>query len=715
MKKILLLLTLNLFLLFPVFPQASIDIPVVSEKKEKNILNRSQKKFENSENSVEDPITTNSNTEIISAQSNKGTTPTTKSVKDVTSQITSGQVQQYGGENGVVQIHLRGARAFEPSFYFNGLPLTSALNGEQNFNLLPASFIASLYVYPDTSPFTLGSMGISGDVDIISCRKNSCFSTLNMELQNEFKISSTAGPYHYKKLSFSHAYSLSKQTNTFSTLEWTKSLEDYLVFNNNNSSLYSDVGRYENLQNNDFTSIGAASAVSHFYAPLGKINLDIAFGSKEQGIAGAVGIISTTRLKQNILVGTLRTEKLFPENGVRWDNQIGGMFNSSQISSILPTFSNQGSVSRSYSFQAKSLVIIPTEFILKEQTGFAFELLNNSSVVKTTLASNSLQTASETNANRLEYRSSYFEGLIYNINDNMSISSDINTWFSGAQDNSKATCNSALIQNNCIANSTLVNRSPLYGYTLSLQSKIYFFIPYIRYTSTQRRAYLVELYGSPGGILPNSNLENEESKKEEFGVNFPFGDIGIFHADDKNLIFLEQASPVTQRYINLQSGTRDAYFLDLNYNFTSYWEATLNYQYLNSKMRQNNETFIVPRSPKHMANFMTSLKNIPLIQFLNHQIKFASYFSTQYESSFYMDTANINEMNVPNIYNAGLSFIFDYPNHKIILSLDAFNLTDKKFSVLYNSSGYVLQVNSNGYLGIPPPGRRFYASLSGEF
>ncbi|MES2616210.1 MAG: hypothetical protein V4591_12450, partial [Bdellovibrionota bacterium] len=96
-------------------------------------------------------------------------------------------------------------------------------------------------------------------------------------------------------------------------------------------------------------------------------------------------------------------------------------------------------------------------------------------------------------------------------------------------------------------------------------------------------------------------------------------------------------------------------------------------------------------------------------------IHFSSYANAQYESPFYIDTVNIIQMSVPVIYNAGASLIITNSFHKVLLSLDIFNLTDEKFSSLYNNSGSVLQVNSNGYLGVPPPGRRFYVSLIGEF
>ncbi|MES2615998.1 MAG: TonB-dependent receptor plug domain-containing protein, partial [Bdellovibrionota bacterium] len=618
-----------------------LEIPVTSnndlnsENNQKNSENNNLN-FQNSKKSVKNPASTNPNTEVVNAQTPDGSKAATKSMIDIISQIKSGQVQQYGGENGFIEIHLRGARAFDPAFYFNGLPLTSAVSGGQNLNLLPSSAIGSMNIYPDNAPFWLGSMGIGGDIDIISCTKKSCFDDINLENNNRFKASTTIGSYGFKKIALTHALTLTPQTQTFEALEYTKSLEDYPVFNNNNSTLHAEDGTYENLQNNDFKNFTTAVSGSHFYAPLGKLNLNLAFGTRDQGVPSTVGTISTTRLKQNLLVGTLKLEKFFPTNGIQWTNQIGGLFNKSQITSGISTFSNQGSLSNSATFQAKSTLIIPSEIILNEQTGVSFELLNSNTEAQTFFITNPNQTATQTNSNRLEYKPSFFEGFIHKVNDNLKISSGANIWISEAQDTTKISCNSDLVSS-CHEKSSTQNNTPTYGYTFSLQSEMYFLIPYLRYSLTQRRPYLMELYGSPGGILPNNILLNEQSKKEEFGIQLPYGDTGVFHADDKNLIFLQQASPVTSQYVNLQSGYRNGYFLNLNYELFRHWETYFHYQYLNSIMTQDGQNLVVPRSPKHTATLATNLKNVPLMELFQQNIHFSSFANAQYESPFYID------------------------------------------------------------------------------
>lgn len=672
-KYLFFIFSLSIIFSFSINAETILEIPVVPSDKE----NPNNKNFENSQTAVENPSETNVNTEIISAQSNNSSTSANKSTMDIASKIKSGQVQQYGGENGFLEIHLRGTRAFEPTFYFNGLPLASALNGEQNLNLLPSSAIGSMNVYPDNAPFWLSSMGIGGDVNIISCTLPTCFENMNPDTKNHFKLSSTVGSYSYRRGSISHSLSINKQTETFESVEYTKSLEDYPVFNNHNSTLHPGDGSYENLQNNDFTNIAATAGISTLNSLFGKINFNFAFGTREQGIPGAVGTISTTRLKESLYIGTLKSEKFFPNSGVQWINQIGGLFNSSATTSNVSSNSNEGLHSDSYNLQAKSVVIIPSHLILTEQTGFALDVLNSSSHVQTSIA-NANDIATEVDANRIEYRPSFFESVVNHINDNIAISANANFWVSGAQDDTKTICYSNLATQ-CQAGTIIKNADTIYGYTLSIQSEIYFLVPYIRYILTQRRPYLVELYGSPGGALENNELRNEQSKKEEFGIQFPFGDTGIFHADDKNLIFLQQASAVSTQYINLQSGYRDGYFLDFNYDITSYWNTTLNYQYLNSIFVQDGNNLVVPRSPKYTATLASSLKDIPLTTIFNHNLTFASYANAQYESPFYIDTANIDEMSVPIVYNAGLSFSSTNAYNQFVLSLDIFNFLVQKF------------------------------------
>ena len=55
-------------------------------------------------------------------------------------------MEQYGGEAGALRVRLRGARAFEPTYYFNGLPLAGAGSSEQIVTLIPISAIAHLLI-----------------------------------------------------------------------------------------------------------------------------------------------------------------------------------------------------------------------------------------------------------------------------------------------------------------------------------------------------------------------------------------------------------------------------------------------------------------------------------------------------------------------------------------------------------------------------------------
>jgi outer membrane receptor protein involved in Fe transport len=240
-------------------------------------------------------------------------------------------------------------------------------------------------------------------------------------------------------------------------------------------------------------------------------------------------------------------------------------------------------------------------------------------------------------------------------------------------------------------------------------------VPYVRYGRSTRRPFLVELYGSPGGVLPNTDLKNETSNKIESGLSTPYGQVGYFHAKDENLIFLADVTPITVQYQNIQSGKRDGIFLDGQYDFTRYWDANLNYQYVISKMTEDGTTSEVPRSARQYGVLSSALKNIPLDIWDSQPLFFSGYGSVRYESAFYLDYANINRMKIPPLYNAGIRFLFTRQKNNFILSCDVENLTNEQFATVYNGTGVVLQVNSNGYFGFPPPGRRIYLSLTGEF
>ena len=96
---------------------------------------------------------------------------------------------------------------------------------------------------------------------------------------------------------------------------------------------------------------------------------------------------------------------------------------------------------------------------------------------------------------------------------------------------------------------------------------------------------------------------------------------------------------------------------------------------------------------------------------MRNQVLLSSYFNTQYETPFYLDTENQNQMEVPMIFNTGLTLFLSSIDHIFKVSLDIYNFTDEKFSSISNDAGAILQTSSNGYLGVPLPGRRYYLSF----
>ena len=696
--------------------QNNIPITVVPDNELPQKQSESEKKFQKSNEVVDDPASGNINQETVQTNTTPGSSASVKSISDIADRITSAQVEHFGGEAGTLRLRLRGARAFEPAYYFNGLPLAGAGSGEQNTSLLPISNIGQLQVYPDSSPFWLSSMGISGDIDILSCRRKDCF-TFGMDSGiNALKVTERIGSYGYHQSTASYSLKLNKQNEIYTTAEITSSKENYPVFNNNNSSLNSDVGYYEPLQNNDFKKIGGSIGATSFYDPLGKINFDMAYGNQDKGDPGTIGSVSNARLKRSILLGTLRTEKLFAKNGLQWSNQIGAIYNTSQTQNFTDGFAAQANQSVNYTLQAKTWFILPSELLSKEQSGMSFELLQTHQNTNTSVpASNSPDYNSNVTAGRLDFRPAIFESIVFPITQLYSVSASANGWVSFSKANSNMACNYPSVQNFCTSQYQ-EQEKPIYGYTFSLQSKYDYFIQFIRYSQSMRRPYLTEFYGAPGGVLPNVQLLPESSRKIETGFRLPWGEIGYFHANDSNLIFLQNTSPITSQYQNIDSGYRDGAYVNSDYYILKHWKVSASYQYLIAKMIQDGVETEVPRSARHYVSAATNVEEILLGEIFNYQSKFGAYANMNWQSPFYLDNANINEMDVPPIYNAGISFSFSNQKRaqNYTISLDVYNILNETYSTVSNSTGFVQQMQTNGYIGYPPPGRRFYISLIGE-
>lgn len=700
------------------FAQNNIPIPIVPENEVLQKKSDSQKKYQKSNEVVEDPASGNINQETVQSNTTPGSTASAKSFSDIADRVTSAQVEHFGGEAGSLRVRLRGARAFEPAYYFNGLPLTGAGSGEQNISLFPISNIGQLQIYPDSPPFWLSSMGMSGDIDIQSCRRVNCFTYGLERSENAFKVTERIGSYGFYQSTASYSLKLNQQNEIYSTVEYSSSKENYPVFNNNNSSLNSSVGYYEPLQNNDFKKMGGSMAAASFYEPLGKINFDLVFGMQDKGIPASVGSSSTARLNRNIFLGTLRTEKLFAKNGLQWNNQIGALYNTSNTQNFTDGFAAQANQSLNYTLQAKTWIVLPTKLLSQEESGLSLEILQAHQRTNTSVpSSNSPNFNSNVLASRLDIRPALFESILFPISPQFSISTNVNGWVSFAQANSNMACNYPSVQGICTSQFQS-QENPIYGYTFSLQSNYHHIIQFVRYSQSMRRPYLSEFYGAPGGVLPNVQLLPESSKKIETGIRVLWGEIGYFHANDSNLIFLQQTSPITAQYQNIENGYRNGVYFNSDYYLLNNWKADLSYQYLIAKIVQGGEESDVPRSARHYVHAATNVEDILLGDLYEYQSKFGAYANMNWQSPFYLDYANDNQMDIPPIYNTGFSFSFSNQKRSksFTVSLDIYNILNETYSTVSNSvgTGFIQQAQSNGYIHYPPPGRRFYVSFIGE-
>lgn len=683
---------------------------------EENRLEHTQKKFKHATEILTDPSLGNINEENIPANIEPGSSPSLKNISDLANKISSAQVEHFGGEAGSLRVRLRGARAFEPTYYFNGLPLAGAGSSEQTVTLIPIAAISQLAIYPDNPPFWLNSMGISGDINVLTCQRDTCFRTDKNSEQNLFRFVTRTGSYHYWQNSISHALKSSHDFKTYSAIEYSSSKDDYPVFNNNNSILNSSAGQYQNLQNNDFKKASVYFGLNSHQSWVGKISNSTLYTDFDKGIPGAVGSSTNARLKKKLFLLTVSTEKLNSNNGILWNNQLGILLNKSEIENFTNGFSAQANNSLNTTLQLKSWLSIPTEFIYNEKSGITFEYLNFSQKTASSVpAVNNNSYDSSSKGQRHDFRLGVFESILIPVKDNYSLSLNANAWVSVAQAQTEISCNNLSMQSNC--NSSFdKNEKNLYGYLLSFQHKYENIINYLRYSLSTRRPYLSELYGAPGGVLANTDLLEEKSKKIEFGLIFPYIELGYFYTFDNNLIFLHDIGQNSSQYQNIEDSYRNGFFLSSDYYIYEKWKLFLIYQYINSRMLRNDNEYVIPRSSTHSVNTGTSIENINLVNFDKSAVFFAAYFNLNWQSEFYLDYMNINKVQIPPIYNSGFSFLLsnNSKQKQISLALDIYNIANETYATVSNSTGFSQQMQTNGYIGYPPPGRRFYLTISGE-
>lgn len=682
-----------------------------SEKQKQGVT---EKKFNKGIEILVDPASGSVNQEEVTALPAAGRTPSPKNIADLANKISSAKVEQFGGEAGALRVRLRGARTFEPTYYFNGLPLAGAGASEQVVTLVPISAIANLLIYPDAPPFWLNSMGISGDINIVTCQREDCFSY--SEDVNLFKAVSRFGSYQYWQNSLSHALKLNKQFKAYTALEYSTSKENYKVFNNNNSVLNSDNGIYQDLENNDFKKVSGYLGFTSFHPLVGKVSSATLFTDYNKGIPGSVGSSTSARLKKQLFLTTVNTQKLYISNGIEWNNQLGFLLNESKLENFKEGFSSQANEALHKTIQVKSWLTIPTQILAEEKAGLSLEYLNFSQKTSSTVpAAVSSTYDSQSNAVRHEYRLGIFESGYFPISSQYAVSANVNGWLSFANADTTLSCNDLNLQANCNTNQQKTEKN-LFGYLFSLQHKYENILNYLRYSVGTRRPYLAELYGAPGGILANTNLSEEKSQKIEFGFLFPFAEIGVFQTSESNLIFLQDIGKNTFQYQNIESSRRQGVFLSSDYYFLKHWRTYLTYQYLNAKILQGEFKYSLPRSAEHSITSGTSLENIYLSTMNSYSLYFGAYVNLNWQSEFYLDYLNINKLNVPPIYNSGFSFQFknSLQQNFITLAFDMYNIANETFATVSNNLGYSQQVQTNGYLGYPPPGRRFYLTISGE-
>ena len=659
--------------------------------------------------SLEDGAHQTPNSESVTRKEVEKTAGATKNFRDLLEAARQAQTDRYGaGEGGGTRVRLRGSPALEPSYSFFGMPLSGATSASSNLDLLPVDLVSSLEVYPDAPPFWLAQQGVGGNIDVVPCNVTSCFFFPAKEGAGRFAVGTRVGDYHYRQESVKAGYQYHPQASLFTAASYTRSQEDYPVFNNNNNSLHPDEGQYEPLQNNDFHTLAVGQQLSYGDLPFwGTLTGVWSYGQDKRGIPDAVGSDPThTRLERRLALVILRAQNLSLKSGWEWNEQVGILYNDAHQDSDLDIFNLQGNDSQITTFQAKSWVVVPQSY--GGQTGLSAEVLWTHFDANTKSIADPDEIATSSSEARLEERFAAYTSLP--LVSSKALVASAEGWSSWAQDTSRQSCAEKYSATYCITQQDTQNSPWLGGYTLTLQGHWGPAYPFLREVHAARRPTLNELYGSPGGIEANESLQPEQSQKTELGLNLGGGEAGIFWARDKDLILLMQTSAVSAQYQNVQEVKRWGAYASLAHQW-GHWAFWGRYQYLKTQIIESGTQ--LPRSPSHMASGRIGIVDIQL----QPQLFWSNHAGMSYESPFYLDTANINRMEVPPIYNIGTMLDTRDPVSKkrFTLSFDIDNVTNEQFSTVTNPTGLVWQVNSMGYLNVLPSGRRYFISLGGEF
>ncbi|MCA2959030.1 MAG: TonB-dependent receptor, partial [Silvanigrellales bacterium] len=713
---------------------------------------KAERAFERGTRSVEFPQTTLPNEEASSvsgsasqANNTLGEASKARSVGQALETSRTAFATRHGGEGGQVSFRLRGARAFEPRYLFEGVPLSSSSEGEQALFLVPLALVGSFRVFPDTAPLGLsgGSAGgVGGTVNFEGCGL-SCFSAFSAGAREHSGFASpskpswgahaslSAGSFGARKGALAGAWRASEKATLLVALERTQSREDFSYTDDGGTLTKSDDDVMRRRVNNAFLRTSGGMRAAWRNVPVaGELTFDVLGGLEKRGLPGpalsSAGAVSgntqgnhsarADTLVRRFGLATLRTRTLLAASGFEVN---GRAHATSGVSAATRTASGWRTTTEGEGARQGGGLHLLAPW--QNDSGGAWGLGLDASATRQKNETRreetrvgELEATRKTLAPAAHVSRSFWERRI-------AATADVGLDMARSTATSRCSTRSP----GCTRledNETNKAEHPLLTGSAGVQTRVeseVVFVPYARVSRAARRPSLGELFGDAGGVLANPRLRSERSTKVETGISFPYVTAAFYAAKDKDLIFSAKAGQASQA-VNLEQGSRRGGFLSVDVPFGDAWSLQGGYHFLRARMQRRNEAeATVPRSPEHAVRGGLALNPWRFHQSPNDALSFSASAEGFWQSPFFVDAANLIRFksSVDARAEAGLTWErpTSLPWSSTSVVLQAENLLDASGGRQSDSTNESIAVEHAGFPGFPEPGRRFYVTLKSHF
>lgn len=686
--------------------------------------------FSQGRRSVESPEATLPHEESQSV-SGREEASAARSLQSVLETSRTASVKRHGGEGGQVSFRLRGARAFEPRYLFEGVPLAASSEGEQALFVLPLSLVGRYRVFPDTPPLGLsgGSAGgVGGSVNFEGCGA-SCFPSLSSSEKSSLpwgaNVSLGLGSFGSAKATLAGALRPTADGTVLAALEHAKARDDFP---------YTDDGGTLTTRADDVTRRRANNASERFAGGLrvtwrnvpvaGEATLDALGGQEVRGLPGPAVSLSQARtplrntdsLTRQFGLAAVRTRTLLPASGI--EVRTHAHVTHGKASSQRETAGWRTEANGTGARQGGGLsLLVPWPGDPGGAWGFALDAhraAQRNETWREQEKQGELKASRTTLAPAVHVsRSGWDRRTAATLDAGVDL-----TQSRAASECRTRTPGCTRLQNN----ETEAAERSLFTGSVGLQGRVNTPVEtaaYLRVSRTARRPSLGERFGDSGGLLANPALRPEHSTKIETGLLFPYLSAAVYSAQDENLIFASKAGQALQA-TNLEQGTRLGGFLSVDVPVGQQWTLQGSYHGLRARMhRQGEPEATVPRSPEHSVRGGVAFQS-PLLQ---NTFWVSSLAEAFWQSPFFVDAANLIRFESSVDARAELAFNWSgfalSPGSSVSLLLQGESLLDaaggRQMLGARTASNNSIAAEHAGFPGFPEPGRRYFVTVKSQF